>query len=52
MHICVHVGEGRWREGGSGEGRQRDVRKVFTEKLTASAFGGGTSGACTFASIL
>lgn len=54
MHVYVHVCPCRIkedREGGREGERKRDVRKICTEKLIASAFGHGISGAFTFASI-
>lgn len=50
MHVYMHKEQG---EGGKSGGRNRkDVRKIFTEKLTASALGGGILGTFNFAFIL
>lgn len=48
MHVYTRKEQG---EGGKSGGR-KDVRKIFTEKLIASALGGGILGTFTFASIL
>ena len=50
MRMCACGGQGAG--GRVGRQTESDVRKIFTEELTASASGGGTSGASTCASIL